>query len=73
MYLNILAEMTRMQLDSKKLAKFMHTKPELLERKLKKEKDFTVQDIFKMQNIFNKNYCTFEYLLNEKKYFLGEA
>lgn len=65
MYLNILAEMARKQLDINKMAKIMRIRPKLLKDKLNKQKALTTKDIFKMQNIFNKQHCTFEYLLNE--------
>ena len=68
MYLNIFAEMARKQIDKQGMAKLMSITPELLEAKLNKKSKLTIKDIFKMQKIFNTKYCTFEYLLNEKKY-----
>ena len=66
MYVNIFAEMARKQINKTGLAKLMSISPKLLKAKLNKKNNLTVKDIFKMQKIFNQEYCTFEYLLSEK-------
>ncbi|MCQ2754969.1 MAG: hypothetical protein MJ231_08005 [bacterium] len=66
MYINILAEMTRKQLDKYRMAELMSISPEEFESKLNHKSKLTVKDVFKMQRIFNENYCTFEYLLEDQ-------
>lgn len=63
MYLNILAEMARKQLNSSQMAELMNNTEQQFLQKMGDEASFTVQDIFKMQEVFGDENCTFEYLL----------
>ena len=59
---NILAEMGRRQMSKQEMSKKLGMSVWTFDRKMKNETGFTVNEIFKMQEIFNDSNCTFEYL-----------
>lgn len=59
---NILAEMARRQMSKQEMSKRLGMSVWTFDRKMKNETGFTVNEIFKMQAIFNDSKCTFEYL-----------
>ncbi len=65
MYFNIFAEMARKQLNEQSMSELMGIPQRLLSAKLNNKSKLTVYDIFKMQKIFNKANCTFEYLIKK--------
>lgn len=65
MFTNILAEIARRQMSKAELASKLNMSVFTLDRKIKNETGFTVDEIKKMQNIFNDVNCTFEYLFQE--------
>ena len=65
MFTNILAEMARRQMSKVELANRLDMSVFTLDRKIKNETGFTVDEIKQMQSIFNDVNCTFEYLFQE--------
>lgn len=65
MFSNILAEMARRQITKNEMAQKLDMSVWTFDRKLKNETGFTVNEIYKMQEIFNDENCTFEYLFTE--------
>lgn len=65
MFSNILAEMVRRQITKKEMSKYLNMSTFTFDRKIKNESGFTVDEIFKIQKIFNDEKCTFEYLFEE--------
>lgn len=63
MFFNILAEMARRDLTKSEMSKILDISLCTFNKKIKGSSDFTVSEIFKMQEIFNDSNCTFEYLL----------
>lgn len=57
--------MARRQIGKQEMAKLLNMSAWTFDRKLKNETGFTVDEIFKMQTIFNDSSCTFEYLFAE--------
>lgn len=66
MFLNILAEMTRRQISKQEMANYLGMSIWTFDRKVKNITGFTVNEIIKMQKIFNSRDCTFEYLFEVK-------
>ena len=67
MYLNIKAEMARRQLTKAYMAQMLNMSVWTFDRKVKGESSFTVEEIIKIQKIFNDPKCTFEYLFKENQ------
>jgi len=65
MYTNILAELARRQMSKVELAGKLNMSVFTFDRKIRNESGFTVNEIKKMQTIFNDANCTFEYLFQE--------
>ena len=65
MFSNILAEMARRQISKQEMSKLLEMSAWTFDRKIRNETGFTVDEIFKMQKIFNDKNCTFEYLFEE--------
>lgn len=65
MFANILAEMARRQITKNEMARRLDMSVWTFDRKLKNETGFTVNEIYKMQEILNDENCTFEYLFAE--------
>lgn len=65
MFFNILAEMARRDLTKSEMSKILDISLCTFNRKIKGSSDFTVSEIFKMQEVFNDSSCTFEYLLSQ--------
>lgn len=65
MFVNILAEMARRQMSKVELANKLNMSVFTFDRKIKNTTGFTVDEIKKMQVIFNDENCTFEYLFAE--------
>lgn len=64
MFFNILAEMARRGMSKAEMSKILGISLDTFNKKLRGSSDFTVAEIFKMQEVFNDSGCTFEYLLS---------
>ena len=63
MFFNILAEMARRNVSKTEMSKKLNISINTFDKKIEGSLDFTVSEVFQMQEIFNDANCTFEYLL----------
>lgn len=65
MFTNVLAEMARRQISRQKMSELLNMSVSTFDRKIRKTTEFTLSEIRKIQEIFNDDTCTIDYLFAE--------